>query len=38
MLGNFTWSNCITNAVDVLNATSITGLPRAIPARVGHQQ
>jgi hypothetical protein len=25
VLGNFTWSNCITNAVDVLNATAITG-------------
>jgi Carboxypeptidase regulatory-like domain len=25
VLGNFTWSNCITNAVDVLNATANTG-------------
>ena len=25
VLGNFTWSNCITNAVDVLNNTSNTG-------------
>src|SRR3984957_19498510 len=25
VLGNFTWSNCITNAPDVLNATAITG-------------
>ncbi len=25
VLGNFTWSNCMTNAPDVLNATSVTG-------------
>jgi hypothetical protein len=25
VLGNFTWSNCMTNAPDVLNATAITG-------------
>ncbi len=25
VLGNFTWSNCMTNAVDVLNATAING-------------
>ncbi len=25
VLGNFTWSNCITNAVDVLNNTANTG-------------
>jgi hypothetical protein len=24
VLANFTWSNCLTNAIDVLNATSIT--------------
>ena len=24
VLGNFTWSSCLTNAIDVLNATSIT--------------
>ncbi len=25
VLGNFTWSKCLTNAVDVLNGTSLTG-------------
>jgi hypothetical protein len=25
VLGNFTWSKCITNAADVLNATAVTG-------------
>jgi hypothetical protein len=25
VLGNFTWSKCLTNAVDVLNATAVTG-------------
>ncbi|MGA2299079.1 MAG: TonB-dependent receptor [Candidatus Acidiferrum sp.] len=25
VLGNFTWSKCLTNAVDVLNSTALTG-------------
>ena len=29
VLGNFTWSNCMTNAPDVLNATAITGFRAA---------
>lgn len=29
VLGNFTWSNCITNAPDVLNGTAITGFRAA---------
>ena len=29
VLGNFTWSNCMTNAPDVLNGTAITGFRAA---------
>jgi hypothetical protein len=29
VLGNFTWSKCLTNAVDVLNGTSLTGFRAA---------
>ena len=29
VLGNFTWSKCLTNAVDVLNGTALTGFRAA---------